>query len=162
VGTFFCHTAHSSESKVDTHRLFGVSRSPLAAVYRLERVPRANLHHAGVSLDLGEVGPVVRGIQTSESRIASDAESGAAPVDESKALMVCYVEHVPPELKLVLLVIGHIKRFCQAKIHVGVSRQADVVAWAGFTRIRVPEVLIDGFDIATGATKELRRARTDR
>ncbi len=75
--------------------------------------------------------------------------------------MVSDVEDVPAELKLMLLAPRHGEGLCEPKIHVRVSRQADVVAGPSFARISIPEALVDGLDIATAATEELWGPRTD-
>src|ERR1700687_4751694 len=54
----------------------------------------------------------------------------------------------------------HVPCLRQPKIHVRVSRQANVIPWTGFARIGVSEALIKRFNIATAAAEEFWCTRT--
>src|SRR5258708_3774469 len=119
----------------------------------LERVPRADLHHPGLGLDLQKVGTDVRRIQGGESGIASYANARSAQVNQAKSLVVGDVEHIPAELKLMLFAPRHVQCLCQSKIDVRISRQAKVIARATLARIGVSEVLVNRYNV-TPATAE--------
>src|SRR6266571_1937718 len=54
-----------------------------------------------------------------------------------------------------LLAPRHVPCLRQPKIHVHVSRQANVIPWACFARIGVSETLVNRLDIATAASEKL-------
>src|SRR6266571_6519745 len=60
-----------------------------------------------------------------------------------------------------LLAPRHVPCLRQPKIHVHVSRQANVIPWACFARIGVPETLVNRLDIATAAAEKLWGSSTD-
>jgi hypothetical protein len=75
---------------------------------RLEREPRTDLHHSGLTLDLRKVSPVVRSIQAPQSRIASYSIASSAQINQPKTLMVGDVKDVQAKLKLLLLAPRHV------------------------------------------------------
>src|SRR3954468_13878578 len=101
----------------------------------LERVACADLHHAGVALDLGEVGPVCRRVKAAAGGISRYTEASSARVNEAEGLQVRDIEHIPAHLELMFFAPRHVPRFRQSEVHVHVSGQANVIPRPGFTGI---------------------------
>jgi len=112
----------------------------------LERVTQEELHYSAAqiaTLDRSKVGEVVR--RVSLIGIQRDAETAAAPVEGSHALMVEDVENLPAELQLVVLgdlrcEAVQVEGFAESHVDVVVAGHAEDVTFTGFTWVGVSEM----------------------
>src|SRR5271168_704311 len=99
-----------NSGEADTHkekngRLFSLPGRSIAIF--LEHVPCADLHHARLALNLSKVRPIRRRAQFVQTGIQGDSEVS----DASQLLGIGYVEHVPSDLQLMVLVVRHLPGF---------------------------------------------------
>ena len=128
----------------------------------LEAVAQADLHHARRALNCREVRPVRWRIKIAKLRVAGYAEARTAAVNRTEGLIVGDVKHFPTKLQSLLFIPGHLYCLAKPDICIHVSWGAQVVAGAGFTRVRIAEALVNGFDVAIRSAKKLWRSRTAR
>src|SRR3954465_1701111 len=106
---------------------------------RLERIPDAHLHDAGFTLNLRKVIEVTGRGQSQQCRIRRHSTVGKT----GQMLRVCDIENVPAKLQNVVVAVRHLPRLPESQVDIDKAGVAEVVPRAGFTRIGIPEVLVD-------------------
>lgn len=110
----------------------------------LELVAHCNLHDARGALNAGEVGEVAR--RLIQIWIQRNSESATAGIERPHLLRIGHVKCFPPELQFVSLgdpgrKSAEMERLTQPHVKNDISGNSKDVAFAGFTRVSVAEVL---------------------